>query len=75
MTKEIKQQATGTTGFLCYSTDGTYFFRVYATDGFKDYDLVHSDLEITIKDNDAFFYETEEYSILDHSPATLGIKK
>lgn len=64
--------ATGTTGFLCYNIDGSYFFRVYSENGFKDYDLVHSDLKVTIEDDDAYFYEASDYAILDHSPETLG---
>ena len=55
-----------------------YMFRVYnRTDGsFKDYDLQHSDLSITINDEDASFYELADGTMtLDHSPDTLGIKE
>jgi len=54
-----------------------YMFRVYnSTDGsFKDYDLRHYDLSITINDNDASLYEHDDGTLtLDHSPETLGIK-
>jgi hypothetical protein len=36
---------------------------------FVDYDLQHSDLRVTICDEDAYFYLD---SVLDHAPATLG---
>lgn len=53
----------------------TFIFRVYNEDHiFKDYDIAHSDLVITIKDKDAFFYEEGKKQYLDHSPSTLGIK-
>jgi hypothetical protein len=34
--------------------------------------LHHSDLSVTITDEDAYFYNN---SVLDHSPSTLGIKE
>ena len=46
-----------------------------ADHNFRDYDLVHSDLTVTIDDADAFFYEDEFNDRLDHAPATLGIKE
>jgi len=54
----------------------TWVFRVYHNDGeFTDYDIYHSDLQITINDEDAYFYKRENgESYLDHSPQTLGIK-
>jgi len=62
--------ADGVTGHLLCSFDGHYFFRVYDTDhNFVDYDIQHSDLCVTIKDADAYFYLG---SVLDHAPATLG---
>lgn len=69
------KSATGTTGFILYTMDG-YVFRIYHKDGgFTDYDLRHSDLEVTICDKDAVFYELDNGSkLLDHSPATLGIE-
>jgi hypothetical protein len=67
------KSANGVTGQLITSFDGTVYFRVYDADhNFKDYDLVHSDLTMTIDDVDAFFYEDEFNSLLDHAPATLG---
>jgi len=52
-----------------------YVFRVYGVDhSFRDYELIHSDLEIEIVDEEATFYDAEEgYDArLDHSPRTLG---
>lgn len=66
--------ANGTTGHLLKSMDGAYRFRVYDEDGMKftDYDLHHYDLTVTICDEDSAFYITDETSVLDHSPETLG---
>jgi hypothetical protein len=67
------RSANGKTGILIRLHDGTYCFRVYNRDNtFTDYDLLHSDLCVTIKDKDAFFYRDANGSSLDHSPATLG---
>jgi hypothetical protein len=67
--------ATGTTGFVLDTLDG-YVFRVYDKDGgFTDYDLRHGDLEVTIQDADAVFYELDNgRKLLDYSPPTLGIE-
>jgi len=71
------KSANGVTGYLIYTQNGKYMFRVYDRRGdFIDYDIAHSDLCVTITDKDAFFY-TDFYkdgnqSRLDHSPATLG---
>lgn len=71
------KSANGISGQLLRTFDregSNYFFRVYNSDGtFTDYDLAHSDLSITINDEDAFFYEDNESNLLDHSPKTLGI--
>jgi hypothetical protein len=67
--------ANGVRGCLLnpYHAEGKWTFRVYLEDGeFKDYDLCHSDLFVTIDDADACFYEDGETMLLDHSPATLG---
>jgi hypothetical protein len=66
--------AIGTKGHLLDNFDGTYCFRVYGEDHtFKDYELHHCDLTVTIEDYDAAFYENEDGNmILDHAPATLG---
>lgn len=71
----ITKPATGTTGFILDTLDG-YVFRVYHKDGgFTDYDLRHSDLEVTIRDEDAVFYELDNgQKLLDYSPPTLGIE-
>lgn len=54
----IKRPAKGVTGFLIYNFDGGYCFRVYEKDyTFTDYDLKHCDLEVTILDDDATFYD------------------
>ncbi|HUP62747.1 MAG TPA: hypothetical protein VNA69_20265 [Thermoanaerobaculia bacterium] len=72
-------RARGTRGFLLRSIDDAgrsrYFFRVYGADhSFRDYELIHSDLEIEIVDEEATFYDAEEghEARLDHSPRTLG---
>lgn len=73
MSKKFKI-ATGTTGFILDTIDG-YVFRVYDKGemSFTDYDLHHSDLEVTIVDEDAVFYEKENgIGSLDYSPQTLG---
>ena len=68
------KSADGVEGCLIRGHDGEYYFRVYDADhNFVDYDLMHSDLSITITDPDAFFYNDEFTARLDHAPATLGI--
>lgn len=74
--------ARGTRGFLLRSIDddgcSRYFFRVYLADhSFRDYEIIHSDLEIEIVDEEATFYEAEEGcdARLDHSARTLGYDK
>ena len=68
------QSADGVTGIIIHS-GGHYWFRVYEDLGeFKDYNLAHSDLSVTINDSDATFYEYENGTMsLDHSPETLGL--
>lgn len=69
------KSATGVEGCLIRGHDGTYYFRVYDADhNFRDYLITHSDLTVTIKDPDAFFYDDEFTARLDHSPDTLGLK-
>ena len=65
--------ANGVSGHLI-SVEGRTMFRVYDQDhNFTDYDLYHSDLEVTITDPDAYFYRDEFTDRLDHSPETLGL--
>jgi len=61
--------AKGTKGFLIYTMNDEYVFRVYKEDHtFTDYDILHCDLELTIMDDDATFYKFEDgRNILDHS--------
>lgn len=60
-------------GTLIKSFDNKYYFRVYSDDGFKDYVIGHSDLQIIIDDEDAEFYEYDTGNLyLDHSRKTLG---
>jgi hypothetical protein len=67
-------KATGLEGQLIGIGDGSYRFRVYAKDGsFVDCALAHSDLTITINDEDAFIYEYGDLWVLDHSPETRGV--
>ena len=63
------RSSEGTKGFLLYIMNNVYVFRVYNKDhSFTDYDLLHSDLEVTINGDDATFYEFEDgRNILDHS--------
>ena len=71
-----KTSATGVKGCLIDSFDGNYYFRVYNGQDFKDYLVRHCDLEITLHDEDATFYEYEDGTLtLDHSYETLGIKE
>ena len=64
-----QKPAKGTKGFLIYTMNDEYVFRVYKEDhSFIDYDILHCDLELTINDDDATFYEFEDgRNILDHS--------
>ena len=71
--------ARGTRGFLLRSIDNIgglrYVFCVYGVDhSFRDYELIHSDLEVKIVDEEATFYDAENGrdGRLDHSPRTLG---
>ena len=71
----ISVSANGVEGYLIRCVDGRYRFRVYkANFDFTDYDLLHSDLCVTITDQDATFYSDAFSNRLDHSPATLGVK-
>lgn len=64
--------ANGVKGHLIYTLNG-YMLRVYdAEHNFVDYALQHSDLCVTICDEDAYFYLN---SVLDHAPRTLGQKE
>jgi hypothetical protein len=71
----MKISANGVEGQLIWCGDGVYRFRVYTdTFEFTDYELLHSDLSVTITDKDATFYSDDSGNRLDHSPQTLGIK-
>ena len=71
----MTKSADGIQGCLIRDIDGKYYFRVYDADyNFRDYDVMHSDLSITITDPDAFFYTGNGADRLDHAPATLGIE-
>ena len=70
------KSANGISGCLIHLFDGNYALRVYdEQDGtFIDYNLLHSDLLITINDEDACLYTHDDgNTYLDHSPETLGI--
>lgn len=68
--------AKGTKGHLIWCIDGQLRFRVYTgLSDFIDYDIIHSDLSITITDSDASFYFDEFGHRLDHNPDTLGVKE
>ena len=67
------KSANGVTGQLIPLFTGQVVFRVYDDNhNFVDYELKHSDLTVTITDEDAFFYRDEYTDALDHAPATLG---
>ena len=67
------KSANGVTGQLIQIFTGETVFRVYDDNhNFVDYDLRHSDLTVTINDEDAFFYRDEYSDVLDHAPGTLG---
>jgi hypothetical protein len=71
----MKLSANGVEGHLIRCSDGVYRFRVYTDDfEFTDYDLLHSDLSVTITDPDATFYSDHNGDRLDHNPETLGIE-
>jgi hypothetical protein len=71
----MRLSAEGVSGIIIWTADG-YKFRVYADDHeFTDYDILHSDLGVTITDSDATFYSDDTGNRLDHSPTTLGIKE
>lgn len=68
------RSANGITG--CLLLGGTTpIFRVYDYENqtFADYDILHSDLFVTINDEDAELY-IGKYNAIDHSRETLGIK-
>lgn len=62
--------ANGTKGFLI-NVLGKIMFRVYDENhNFKDYNIFHHDLEVTITDRDAAFYEDGQKLYLDYAPIT-----
>ena len=68
------KSANGVRGHLLNLIDGTVVFRTYdANHNFVDYVLDHSDLTVTIDDEDAYFYRDEWGDKLDHAPRTLGL--
>ena len=67
------QSANGVTGHLIQIFTRQTVFRVYDDNqNFVDYDLRHSDLTVTITDEDAYFYRDEYRDALDHAPTTIG---
>lgn len=66
--------ANGSTGYLLRVGD-TIVFRVYDKNhDFVDYDIFHYDMRVQIQEDDAYFYEDDERTWIDHAPLTLGIK-
>lgn len=67
--------AKGVKGFLI-GTEDCIMFRVYDKshpDGFIDYDILASDIEITITDNFVGLYDSENgINTLDYAPEVLG---
>lgn len=73
--KTERLSANGVKGILIKTHTG-YMFRVYDAEyNFIDYDLLHSDLCVTITDSDATFYSDDKGARLDHSPETLGVEE
>ena len=74
MNQNEPTSADGVEGCLIYChVTNQHLFRVYDKDhNFIDYEIHHSDLWVTIKDKDAFFYRNAD--VIDHSPETLGLK-
>ena len=68
--------ASGISGLLCRSLNNEYFFRITTPNGqVQDYDLLHSDLAITIdKGQLASLYVNDGIAVLDHSSTVLGLK-
>lgn len=62
--------ANGLKGVLIFGIDTV--FRVYNKSNFTDYIISMSDLEIQIKDRDAFLKEVNGEEFLDYSDETLG---
>ncbi len=57
--------------------DGKYRFRVYSNEGkhsFIDYDIRHSDLMVTICDEDSALYTNGDLPVLAHSLDTLIVE-
>jgi hypothetical protein len=69
----VVKSANGVTGMIIRTSWTEYVFRVVNDDdSYTDYDILHSDLIVTIDDPDAYFYTNEHRSVLDHSPETYG---
>lgn len=70
----ISKPAFGKKGFLIWAGGHKYYFRIYDGKDFTDYDLLHSDMEIIINDENAFLYEDKvKGNSIDHSPSSLGL--
>lgn len=67
--------ARGAQGILIRTVTDDIVLRIYNSDGdFVDFDVDHSDLSVTITDDDAHFYQHDNGRLaLDHAPATLGL--
>ena len=64
------KSANGTTGLLIRVGDD-FMFRVYNGRSFTDYAIFHYDMQITITDPDAYFYDSTK-PFIDYSPQSLG---
>lgn len=67
--------ARGAQGVLIRTVTDDVVLRIYNSNGeFVDFDIDHSDLAITITDEDAHFYHHDNGRLsLDHAPDTLGL--
>lgn len=79
--KKVKS-ARDLTGILIRTIDShgqlsKFMIRVYSDKEpfFKDYDIEHFDLTISITDEDAYLYEDDvtHENYIDYSPGTLGL--
>ena len=68
-----EKSAKNIKGFLLYNpAKQEYFFRIYNSDTFKDYDLLAEEIELTLVGDWVSLYESEERNVLDFSTKALG---
>lgn len=67
--------AKGVTGMLLMTTDGKFFFRkVNGPEDFVDYRIDHTDMYITITEDNACLYHPPGMDpYIDETPESLGL--